>query len=102
MTYGHPWDLPYSSLHTPCSYTFRNNMMLVMKPVVYIYRLHQQEKAYILSMANSMVRWIDDIHARKNTVNYSSIFKPHNVNLDGFVKNMELILHRVTDMKNDM
>lgn len=53
-------------------------------------------------MANSMVTWIDDIHKRKKTVNYSSLGRPQNMTLVSFVKDMELILNRVTDMKNDM
>ena len=77
-------------------------MMSVIKLVVFTYRLHQQEKTCILGMANSMVTWIDDIRKRKKTVNYSSLGRPQNRTLVSFVKDMELILNRVTDMKNDM
>ena len=77
-------------------------MMSTMELVVFIYRLHQQEKAEILTMANSMVTLIDVIHAGKKTVNYSSLGRPQNMILVSFVKDMDLILNRVTDMKNDM
>ena len=73
-----------------------------MKLVVLIFRRHQQEKAYILTLANSMVTWIMDISERKTIISSSTLSRPHNVGLDSFVYNVELIMNRVTDMKNEM
>jgi hypothetical protein len=41
----------------------------VMDVVVLFFRLHQQEKDYILSMTTSMISWIEDIYGEKNVVN---------------------------------
>jgi hypothetical protein len=42
-----------------------------MDVVVFFFRLFQQEKDYILSMATSMVPWIADINERKDIVTFS-------------------------------
>ena len=73
-----------------------------MNSVDSIFRIHQQEKAYILSMANSMVTWITDINARKTMTNPCKLSRPDNMSLDSYVDNMELILICVTDMKNEV
>ena len=53
-------------------------------------------------MANSMVTWITDINARNTMTNPCKLSRPQNMNLDSYVDNMELILIRVTDMKNEV
>ena len=73
-----------------------------MDIVVLIFRRHQQEKAFILSMANSMVTLITNINAGKTMVRLNALSKPHNMSLDSFVDNMELIQNRVTSMKKEM
>ena len=65
-------------------------------------RLHKQEKAYISSMAMSMLTWITDINKGEKNINSRKLSRPQNMSLDSFVQNMEFILNRVTDMKNEM
>ena len=73
-----------------------------MELVVLIFRLHQREKAYILSTAIYMVTRITDINTRKHIGNTNKLSRPENMSVDNFVDNMELILNCVTDMKNEM
>jgi hypothetical protein len=74
----------------------------VMDVVVLFFRLHQQEKDYILSMTTSMISWIEDIYGEKNVVNSCKLKKPGNISVGSFVDNMELILDRFTAMKKEM
>jgi len=53
-------------------------------------------------MANSMVKSITEINARKTMANPCKLSRPENMSLDSFEDNMELILNRVTNMKNEM
>ena len=74
-----------------------------MNIVVLIFRIHQQEKDYILTITTSMISWIADINERKNNVVSScNLSRSDNMSIDSFIDNMELILKRVTDMKNEM
>ena len=73
-----------------------------MDVVVLFFRLHQQEKDYILSMAISMISWIEDIYGKKNVVNSCKLKKPEDISVGNFVDNMELILNRFIAMKNEM
>ena len=70
--------------------------------MVLIFRLHKQEKDYILAIATSMIPWIADINERKTVENICKLGRPENMSVDSFVDNMELILKRVTDMKEEM
>ena len=67
-----------------------------------IFRLHQQEKAHILTMANSMVTRITEISARKKIINSCKLSRPESMSDDSLIDNMELILKRFNDMKNEM
>jgi len=49
-----------------------------------------------------MVKRIADINARKTTLSSCKLSRPENMSVDSFVDNMELILNRVTDMKNEL
>jgi len=74
-----------------------------MNIVVLIFRLHQQEKDDILTITTSTISWIADINERKNSVVSScKLSRSENMSIDSFIDNMELILNRVTDMKNEM
>ena len=74
----------------------------VMDVVILSFRLHQQEKDYILSMATSMIPWIADINERKYIFNSYKLDRPEGISVDSFVDNMELILNCVTAMTNAM
>jgi hypothetical protein len=73
-----------------------------MDVVVFFFRLFQQEKDYILSMATSMVPWIADINERKDIVNSYKLDRPEGISVGSFVDNMELIMDCVTAMKKEM
>ena len=73
-----------------------------MDVVVFFFRLFQQEKDYILSMATSMVPWIADINERKYIVNSYKLDRPEDISVGSFVDNMELIMDCVTTMKKEM
>ena len=73
-----------------------------MDVVVFFFRLFQQEKDYILSMATSMVPWIADINERKDIVNSYKLDRPEDISVGSFVDNMELIMDCVTAMKKEM
>lgn len=49
-----------------------------------------------------MIPWIEDINKRKHISNSCKLNRPEHMSVDSFVDNMELILNRVTDMKNEM
>lgn len=74
----------------------------VMDVLVLFFRLHQQEKEYILSMTASMIPWIEDIYERKNIVNSWKLKRPGDVSVDNFIDNIELILNRFIGMKNEL
>ena len=74
----------------------------VMDVMVLFFRLIQQEKDYILSMATSMMPRIADINERKVIVNSYKLDRPEDISVGSFVDNMELILVCVTAMKNEM
>jgi hypothetical protein len=74
----------------------------VMDVMILFFRLFQQEKDYILSMTTSMMPWIADINERKYIVNSYKLDRPEDISVGSFVDNMELILNRVTAMKNEM
>ena len=73
-----------------------------MDVLVLFFRLHQQEKEYILSMTTSMIPWIEDIYERKNVVNSWKLKRPGDVSVDNFIDNIELILNRFIGMKNEL
>jgi hypothetical protein len=73
-----------------------------MDVVVLFFRLHQQEKDFILSMEISLISWIEDIYGNKNVVNSCKVKKPEDISVDNFVDNIELILNRFISMKNEM
>jgi hypothetical protein len=73
-----------------------------MDVVVFFFRLFQQEKDYILSMATSMVPWIANINERKDIVNSYKLDRPEGISVGSFVDNMELIMDCVTTMKKEM
>ena len=80
---------------------FNNEFSLLTSSDV-IFRLHQQEKAHILTMANSMVTRITEISAREKIINSCKLSRPESMNDDSLIDNMELILNRFNDMKNEM
>jgi len=93
---------PMNFIKTLCNVNHATIYFKVMDVLVLFFRLHQEEKDYILSMAISMIPWIADINERKKFSNSCKLSRPENMSVDSFVDNMELILNRVITMKKEM